>query len=311
MVDVILSAAGTSGLCLWKFVWPHVGPYLATLFDKPSPPSLDRAITLLSPHVTWEDVPHGEAAVAYWEASASAVPYSEEIGQSVADVLLQIVSVRTLRPLIPADVWAWLKKRPILPPCFRECDARCFSADVIEYVRGLGDLEILKSYFLLVWSEWPYISTSPCSKFEVSIREDFNGTEKWHHREDLVKRLNHLLAHLNRGPEYFQQYNVSVSEYGVRRRREQYEELRDLVLEVDRKAMETLDLSRMLPKLILSRGMRLTPVDMCRILPELHLRSAPPVSVISHIRIWSGRCCLGRHPLTTPRISHSPISCVH
>ena len=55
MVDVILSAAGTGTSGLRKFVWRHVGPYFTTVFDKPSPPSLDQAITLLSPHVPWED----------------------------------------------------------------------------------------------------------------------------------------------------------------------------------------------------------------------------------------------------------------
>lgn len=247
MVDAILCATGTPGL--QKSVWHHVPRYIATLFGKPSFPSLDREIVLLSPCVPWGDLPHGEAAaaVAGLATSASAVPYVEEIGQSVVDALLQIASFNTLRSHIPINLWAWLNNQPTLPP---ECRGRLvgFNDDVIRHVRGLGGIEILKSYFLLVWSEWQYIHRSDESK--ISIRQDFGSMWMRHHREDLIKRLNHVVGELDREPEYFSQrgfWPEDPTRDGIRATKKLYGELRDILLEVDR--METFDLAQSSPSL--------------------------------------------------------------
>jgi hypothetical protein len=94
--------------------------------------------------------------VAGWAVAASAVPYTEEAGQSVVDILLHIASVDSLRPHIPTGIWTWLNKRPSLPP---KCVGRSrgSSGDVVRQVRALRDTEILKSYLLLVLSEWDCI----------------------------------------------------------------------------------------------------------------------------------------------------------
>lgn len=99
-------------------------------------------------------------------------PYSEEVGRSVIDALLQIASEDSLRPHIPVGVWVWLKRQPYLPPV---CAGWYLgtSSDIVHHIRGLGDIEILKSYFLLVWSEWDYPDEDGFAETQVSIKEDF------------------------------------------------------------------------------------------------------------------------------------------
>ena len=70
----------------------------------------------MSPYLPWTDAFYDQNAVHRWAAAALAVPYTEEVGQSVVDVLLQIASNSSLRLHIPRDVWALLKKRVSLPP---------------------------------------------------------------------------------------------------------------------------------------------------------------------------------------------------
>jgi hypothetical protein len=65
--------------------------------------------------------------------------------------------------------------QPSLPP---ECSGRSrgSSADVVRQIRGLGDIEILKSYLLLVWSEWDHVGdeqSGGLAEMQISIREDF------------------------------------------------------------------------------------------------------------------------------------------
>ena len=125
-----------------EFIWHHAKPLIMRLSNTQSPPSLDWIITLASPHVSWHDEPYDRNMVARWAKAASAVPYTEEVGQNVVDVLLHIASVDSLRPHIPVDIWRWLKNQPSLPP---ECSGRSrgSSGDVVRQVRALGDIEIL------------------------------------------------------------------------------------------------------------------------------------------------------------------------
>ena len=189
MIDVIVLAARASGPIFW---WPCVGAHVAAVFDEYSPPSLDRVIALISPYVLWYD---GESytrkAVTRWAAAVSAVPYSEEVGQSVVDALLQISSHLPLQPHIPVDMWAWLKRRPPLPPvCWGRLNGS--SRGVVRQVRRLGDVEILKSYLLLVWSEWDSLGSDGWFEMQILIRGDLDGIGMWCHRDDLIKHLDHV-----------------------------------------------------------------------------------------------------------------------
>ena len=144
-----------------------------------------------------------------WATAVLAVPCTEEVGRSVVDTTLQIASEDSLRPRIPISIWALFKERPALPPT---CPGRSSGTkpDVIRHVRGLGEPEILKLYFLLVWLEWEHLSADRLNAMmEVSIREDFCGTGMGQHREDLAQWLDHILGELDRGLGYFKQHTTA------------------------------------------------------------------------------------------------------
>ena len=234
MVDAILNIANASDS--GKFVWHRVNPYLTTLFDDSSPPTLNRVVTLMSPHVPWGDKLHDEHTVARWAEAALATEYSEEIGRSVVDALLQIASVDSLRPHIPIDLWAWLKNVRFLPPV---CQGRVAgrAEAVVRHVRDLNDIEILKSYLFLIWSEWNFLYTSGFNEMRDSIRVDFAGIELKHHREHLVGRLDHVLKQLDRGWGYIEQHKPGINEYQLHRAKTDYRTLREALLEVEKEAV--------------------------------------------------------------------------
>lgn len=66
---------------------------------------------------------------------------------------------------------------------------------------------------------------------EISIREGFGGIGMGDHREDLVKRLDHIMPQIS-----------------VREERERYEKLKEALVEVDREAKT---LNRMSPGMII------------------------------------------------------------
>ena len=247
MVDVILHAAGAKESVLW---WPYIGTHITALFDESSPPSLNQAITLAAPCVPWSrDGLNTKNAVIRWATAASAVPYSEEVCQNVIKTLLKVSYYGLLRPHIPINTWAWLKRRPALPPvCWVRSNGS--TGPIVHHVRGLGDIEILKSYFLLVWSEWDGLWADGFVEMEISIREDFGGIGMWCHRDDLIKHLDHVQGELDQGLEYLEQDNPWIDEGDIQQRKHQYSHLKNTLLEVDKRAMETL--IRMPPGLIVS-----------------------------------------------------------
>ena len=213
---------------------PQAKRYMDALFEESSAPSLNRAIALILPYRI--QTARKEHEVARWATAVLAVPYTEEVGWSVVEVALQSASKDSLRPHIPIGVWALFKEQPTLQP-ISEGRRTGTGPDIIRHVRGLGDLEILKSYFLLVWSEWDRVFYGGLDVMEMLIREDFCGTGMGQHREDLVHRLDHVLEELGRGPGYFRQ-RAGYRWYGnvdreIDARKEQYRKLKDVLLEVE------------------------------------------------------------------------------
>ena len=235
-------------------------------FDFPS-----WVVTLMSPHVYWRW--SNADMITRWAVAALAVPYTEDIGQSVVDTLLQIACYDHLQPHIPVDIWTWLKKQPSLPPI---CEGRYWGTEgrVVRRVRELGDVEILESYFLLVWSEWDYVQESGLGEMCTSIREEFGGIGMRHHREVLIKRLNHVLGELDKGLECLRQQRPYLDEDHIQTARGQYEELKKLLLRVDREALEILTRT----PLIYSSNI-LTPADVHRISLDVRLCTPFPVSL--------------------------------
>ena len=231
MTNAIFRVA--SGSTSGEFMWHCTRPYIkASLFDKPSPPSMNRTITLASPYAHWVDKSYTQNTVAGWAAAALATPYSEDVDQSVVDALLQIASVGILLPHIPIGIWAWLKRRPSLPPA---CLGRTIGTtpDVVHHIQRLGDIEILKSYFLLIWSEWNLLPEAYFTNADVVIREEFGGIGMWSHREDLAGRLDHIQTQLDPGLGYPKRCSPWDREYVIQRSKNQYEQLKQVLLEMD------------------------------------------------------------------------------
>ena len=262
MVDTFSRVARASNSV--EFIWHLVRPYITTLFDKPNSPSLDWVITLISPHILWHDGSYDENAVTRWAAAASTVStkvYAEEASQNVVDALLRIASIDSLRPHIPGETWAWLKRQPALSRN-RLCRLKGPKGSVVRHARTFGD-EILKSYLLLVWSEWDFIDdqSGGLDEMRIAIREDFSGIEKWHHRKDLIKRLDRILGQLGRRLEDCHRRTPRTDEDDIQRAMEQYRELKRVLQEVNGRATNAHPCTP--PRLILFS--LLTPTDTYRI----------------------------------------------
>ena len=101
-------------------------------------------------------------------------------------------------------------------------------------VRRLGDVEILKSYFLLVWTDQWTPVPSVVDDTEDSIREVFDTSETRHHRRDLVERLDHVLRQLDRRLEECKERNQLTLERDLQDAKTRYTGFRRVLLEVDR-----------------------------------------------------------------------------
>lgn len=232
MVNAIIHLACNSES--WRLIPGYINPYIGALLSETTPPSLDQAVTLLSPCLPrnlWD-----KCMVARWAAAVSAASYTMRVGWSVVCTLLWLASKETLRPHIPADIWAWLKKQQSLPPV---CAGRVIGTnqDTVRHVRGLGDLDILKSYFLLVWSEWNAPNDSGFSEMELSIVEDLGGIGMHRHRRELIERLNHVLGELDRGLNHFKQHQYWISNHKFQRRKVRYGTLKRVLFRTHMEAM--------------------------------------------------------------------------
>ena len=211
---------------------------IVRLLDEASPDSPNWVMTLMLPYADWGSLCHPNI-VAGWARAALAVPYTDNVGQNMVDTLLQIASDHSLLPFIPVNVWALLKKRRSLPPIYRGRQEGS-RGHVVRRVRELGDVDILESYFLLVWSEWDYVWSDGFREMCTSIREDFGGIGMWRHREVLIQRLDHVLGELDKGLDHLKQQKPSLDKYHIPRAGERYGPLREELLEVDRRALEIL-----------------------------------------------------------------------
>jgi len=227
MFDVFLRVIRSSERI--GLMWFHMEPLLSALLDEKTPAVLKRVVILTSPYIPWWQFENGGQLIQLWEEASSAIPYTNDVGQSVVDTLLQIAYLGS--PTIPASMWLRLNMRPDLPPI---CWGRYWGSDrpVFEMVRALKDIKTLTSYLLLVWSEWDFLICF--DEMCASIREDFSGEEMGNHRKDLLRRLGDVQKELERGLGHIQQYKPELKEGNLRRRRDQYRRLEEILLEVDK-----------------------------------------------------------------------------
>lgn len=209
------------------FMWHRIRLSVTTLLNEGSPVSPKCAVILMLPHLPWRNSMIDGQFIQLWATAASAVPYTHDIGQSVIDTLLLIASQDSLRPHIPTHMWAWLNKHPSLPPtCIGGC--RGTEQNVVQTVRALGDIEILTSYLLHVWSEWGSICPYGLEEMCTSIKEDFCGVGVRHHWRHLLQHLDRVLGQLDPGSE-----PLGLGEENVQTMKSQYGQLKEVLLEVD------------------------------------------------------------------------------
>jgi len=109
-----------------------------------------RQIAILAlPCFPWWDPTSNEDLVQLWTTATSAIPYTDEISQSVIDTLLQITSEDPLQLNIPIGMCLWLKMCPSLPPLCRG-RSKGSTVDIVQTIQGLKEIETLKSYLLLI-----------------------------------------------------------------------------------------------------------------------------------------------------------------
>ena len=285
MLDMILRVARASRKL--GFMWDYVDLFAATLFSEAS----SRAIILVSPRIHWDLVAEADRGdlVQGWAARASVVLHteevvqdgvstllqipSEEVAQDVVITLLRIASEDPLVRYIPVNVWSWLTKRPSLPPA---CTGSCFGTRVhtVKAVRGLKDIEILKSYLLLVWSEWNHLYLDGYGEMCTLIGEDFCGIGMEHHRADLIHRLDHVLGQMDHGLEYLKQRCPELDEDYLGIRKNQYRKLRETLLEIDSRT----------PRLTIMLLRVLTHTPSARRIPRnIYVRTPSPMSIVPRL----------------------------
>jgi len=233
-----------------SFIWHPVMPFISTMFNKPNPPPLNWVLGLISPNIPWCDWSHDKTGVTLQAATTSAALNPEEVHWSVADELLYVAFIDSTQQGMPGR----LPARP-----------KGTGGDITHKVQALGDFEILKSYLLLVWSEWYHIggSSGDHAEIQASIWEEFCGIDMFSHRKDLIKQLNSVL----------EKYDCSG------KAKEQCMELKMVLLLLDEEAVNTL--IRKSPTLI---GFNLlTSIDTYRTPPDLHVCSPSPMPMILHL----------------------------
>ena len=235
ILDLLLHAAEASRF--EGFLWHRIRPFLDILFSDAGHFPQKRTIMLASPYLPWGRWLFQKDLFQAWAETASTIPKEKGVAPSVVDALLQIAYCGWLQPHGHDEVWSWLMLRPVLPPI---CTGRRVGSDsdVVGVIRNLKDIEILKSYLVLVWSEWDSVRHNGFLEMCESMREDFGGIEMRPHRVDLVGRLDEVLGQLERGLECLRQDRPELDEDGLQERKEQYGKLRDILLEENGKVLE-------------------------------------------------------------------------
>ena len=304
LFDAILRLTGkqSNQNTLREPLWPSG---MSKMLARASP----RAIIHITPHLGLAEEQHSVARglTFEWLAAVSVAPRTEEVSRSVVITLLQIAASGDLLPFIPADIWLWFNERPSLPPTY-PADSRWKSdRRIVRTIRGLNDTGILTSYLIMVWSERENIYNDDYPEMRTSVREDFNGIGMGCHRAELIQRLDYVLGELDRrlarldAEKYLWRYEVEDREM-PEVKREKYEELKRILQEADQEATEILN---RMPRRPIFFDL-LTLMDLRRIPLHLHVCSASPVSIVSHLE-RSAMCETNRFVIPIPihRCSHA------
>lgn len=103
---------------------------------------------------------------------------------------------------------------------------------------------------------------------------------EWRVTEKISSDQCHVLVQLDRGPEHFGHHRLWVGE-DLERVKEQYQELKEVLSEVDKEATEILARTPPRPANLFDS---LTPVGIRRISPDVYARHPTPVPIVAHLQ---------------------------
>ena len=144
---------------------------------------------------------------------------------------------------------------------------------VVEAVQRLEDIEVLKSYLLLPWSEWDTFDSF--HEICASVDKDFGGIGMGHHRVDLIQRLDQVLNQLDQGFEYLVQQNPQFKEDSFQSMKYQYKRLREALLETHIKAITHVSDPNIAPLCML------TQAKIHRVPYNVYVCPSAPMSLVS------------------------------
>ena len=247
----------------------HLSAWKMCIYGSP------RAVALAGPYIHWGQGQSVDAQglVSRWAARISAVPRTEEVAGSVVDTLLQIAANSDLLPFIPPDAWSWLNERPFLPHDCRGLFSGC-NRNTVRTVRALGDIGILTSYLIVIWSRSRLLFSDDFAEMRISVREDFGGIYMSYQRAELIQRLDSILINQPSGRS-----GATHTGFFQRGTMREYQEFKRILQEVDRKANEILN---RMPSRCIFLSM-LTLMGLHRTLLHLHVCPASPVSITSRL----------------------------
>jgi len=275
-------------------MWNRIRPLVVTLLEEQNNVSVKRIAILASPHLWLWNFPASKHLIQPLAVAISEIPYTDEVGTSVVDTVLQVAFNPSLRSSIPPDMWSWLNKRPSLPPV---CWGRYLAghASAFRTVRALRDIETLKSFLLLIWSEWNGPYSHGLQEMHTAIREDLGEIGMWCHREDLLRHLDHVLGQLDLGLENLQQHDPDIDEGDIQGRKDQYGTLREALLEI----RELLRLTTSSCLLIL--------IGRHKILLDIYVCDSSPMSIGACPGYLLPRPCIHPHDLVTYHPPSTPV----
>jgi Zn-dependent oligopeptidase len=108
----------------------------------------------------------------------------------------------------------------------------------------------VKSYFLLVWSEWNLVDYYAYHEMVDSIKEGFGGIGMRKVRRDLIERLDQVLRQLNRGLEYLRQHNDQIGDNHVWDSRYYCGQLKAALLKLDSEEVSPLPIAHLPPQFV-------------------------------------------------------------
>ena len=224
-----------------------------------------------------------------WIETASALPYTDGVGESVVNALLRMASSAKLRSHIPAAAWEWLNKRPVLHPSV-VMSGSGVSLDVFEQVQELGDVELTTSYLFIVWPEWCWVNLEIRLAMFNFIRTELCGVERVGHCTDLIQRLDDILSRLE-----------PASQESVQNRIQEFKGFRRALIEVKGATVKTLTSS--LPR-ITSWFYLLTYPRLRRISLHFYVCASPSLLIAAR---WPTLSNLQAFHPRAPLPTHQPL----